>query len=85
MQRVSPLQPTPTCIFELASFPQAHFDLTYFFLVLEEQAGGLAVARNLSSKGQVADVFECGFELVEVVSAKFETPEIVLGVPWALP
>ena len=52
---------------------------------MEEEARGFAVACNLSSKGQVADVFECGLEPVEVVSAKLETLEIILGVPWALP
>ena len=29
-------------------------------------------------------MFECRVEPVEVVSTKLETPEVVLGVPWAL-
>ena len=74
----------PTCVLELASFPHACFDLAYLLLVLEEEARGFAVACNLSSKGQVTNVFVCGFELVEVISAKLETPEIILGIPWAL-
>ena len=56
----------------------------YFFLILEEEARGFAVVRNLGGEGQVTDVFECGFEPVEVVSTELETPEVILGVPWAL-
>ena len=40
---------------------------------------------NLSGKGQVANVFKRGFKPVEIVSAKLESPKIILGVPWALP
>ena len=74
----------PTCVFELASLPHAVFNLSYFFLVLEEEARGLAVVRTLGGEGQIPNTFECGFEPVEVVSSEFETPEVVLGVPWAL-
>ena len=74
----------PTCVFELAGFPHAHFDLMYFFLVLEEEAGGFAVARNLGGEGQVTNVFERRFELVEIISTVLETPKVVLCVPWAL-
>ena len=70
----------PTRVFELASFPHAHFDLAYLFLVLEEEAKGFAVACNLSGEGQVTDMFECGLEPVKVVSAELETPKIILGI-----
>ena len=40
--------------------------------------------RFVTGEGQVADVFECGFKPVEVISAELETPEVILGVPWAL-
>ena len=83
MQRIGTFKPTPTSVFELASLPKSFFDFAYFLLVLEEEARGFAVARNLGSEGQIPNVFECGFEPVEVVSAEFETPEIVLCVPWA--
>ena len=85
MQRISPFRSTPAGVFELAGFPHVCFNLSYFFLVLEEEAGGLAVACNLGGKGQLADMFERRFEPVKVVSTKLETPEIILGVPWALP
>ena len=64
--------------------PHAVFNFAYFFLVLEEEARGFAVARNLSGEGQITDMFKCRFEPVEVVSAKLETPKVVLGVLWAL-
>ena len=57
----------------------------YFFLIQVEEARCLAVVRNLSSEGQIADVFECRLEPIEIVSAELETPEVILGVPWALP
>ena len=84
MQCVSSLQPASTCVFKLASFPHVYFDLAYFFLILEEEARSLVVARNLSGEGQVSDMFECRFEPIEVVSAKLEMPEVILCVPWAL-
>ena len=74
----------PACIFELASFPQACFDFAYLFLILEKQARGLAVARNLSGEGQVTNMFECGLEPVKVVRAELEAPKVVWGVLWAL-
>ena len=83
VQCVSTFQPTPTCVFELASFPHVYFNLAYFFLVLEEEARGLAVVHDLSSEGQIANMFECGLEPVEVISTKLETLEVILGVPWA--
>ena len=51
---------------------------------MEEEVRGFAVARDLGGEGQIPDVFECGFEPIEVVSAELETPEVILGVPWAL-
>ena len=83
MQRIGALKPTPTGVFELAGLPKSFFDFAYFFLILEEEARGFAVACDLGGKGQIPDVFERRFELVEVVSAKLETPEVVLCVPWA--
>ena len=85
MQCVGTFKPAPASVFKLAGLPKSFFDFAYFFLVLEEEARGFAVARNLGGEGQVPDVVECGFEPVEIVSAEFETPEVVLGVPWALP
>ena len=73
----------PTGVFELAGLPKSFFDFTYLFLILEEEVGGFAVARDLGGKGQIPDVFERRFEPVEVVSAVLETPEVVLCVPWA--
>ena len=64
--------------------PQVLFDFAYLLLVLEEETRGLAVARDLGSEGQVTNVFERRFEPIEVVSAILESPEVVLGVPWAL-
>ena len=60
------------------------FVFAYFLLVLEEEAGGFAVARNLGGEGQVTDVFERRFELVEVVSAVLETPKVILCLPWTV-
>ena len=74
----------PACVLELAGLPHAVFDLAYFFLILEEEARGFAVARNLSGEGQITNMFKCRIEPVEVVSAELETPEIVLGIPWVL-
>ena len=85
MQRIGALKPTPTGVLELAGLPKSFFDLAYFFLILEEEAGGFAVARDLGGKGQIPNVFERRFEPVEVVSAELETPKVILGVPWALP
>ena len=70
----------PTGVFELASLPQTFFDLAHFFLVLEEEVGGFAVACNLSSERQVADMFEGGLEPVEIVSAILESPEVILCI-----
>ena len=84
VQCVSSFQSMPTGVFELASLPQTFFDFAYFFLILEEEAGGFAVARDLSGEGQVADMLKRRFESVEVVSAELESPEVILGVPWAL-
>ena len=50
MQRVSSFKSTSTGVLELASLPQMFFNLAYFFLVLEEEAGGFAVVRNLSGE-----------------------------------
>ena len=61
-----------------------YFDLANFFLELEEEVRGFAVARNLSGEGQITNMFERGFEPIEVVSAELETPEVILSVPWAL-
>ena len=73
-----------TSVLELASFPHTIFDLAYFFLILEEEVGGFVIARNLSGEQQVVDEFERGSKPVEVISAKLETPEVILGVPWVL-
>ena len=56
----------------------------YLLFLLEEKARGFAVSRNLGSKGQVANVFECQFKLIEVISTELEMPEVILGVLWAL-
>ena len=50
MQSVGSFKPTATSIFELAGLPQPLFDLAYFFLVLEEETRGFAVARYLGSE-----------------------------------
>ena len=84
MQCVSSFQSASTGIFELASFPHVYFDLAYFFLELEEEVRGFTKPCDLGGEGQVADVFESRFELIEVVSAKLESPEVILGIPWAL-
>ena len=41
------------------------------------------VVCNLGGERQVVDELEHGFELVKVVSAELESPEVILGVPWA--
>ena len=39
---------------------------------------------DLSSKGQVMKEFECRFKSVELISAIFESPEVVVCIPGAL-
>ena len=73
-----------TSVLKLASLPHAIFNFMYFFLILEEEVGGLVVARNLGSEQQVVEKLNCGFESVKVVSAIFEMPKVILGVPWVL-
>ena len=84
IQRIGSLQPAPTGVLELASFPHVYFDLVYFFLELEEEARGFTVAHDLSGERQITDMFKYGFETIKVVSAELETPEVILSVPWAL-
>ena len=50
MQSISPFKSASTGILELASLPHAIFEFTYFFLILEEEARGFAVARNLGGE-----------------------------------
>ena len=42
------------------------------------------VACDLSGEGQIANVFKCGFEPIEVVSAVLEMPKVILGLLRAL-
>ena len=82
VQSISSFQPAPTGVLKLAGLPHAFFDLAYLFLELEEEAGGFAVARNLSSERQITNMLKGRLELVEVVNAELETPKVVLSVPW---
>ena len=85
MQCVSPFKPAPTDILKLAGLPEAFFNLTYFFLVLEEEVRGFAVAHNLSGEQQVTDMVKGRLKPVEIVSAVLESPKIILCVLRSLP
>ena len=85
IQCVSTFQPTCTGVLELSRLPHALLDLVNLFLINKEEVGCLSEPCDFCGKREVVDVLQRIVEACLIVRTEFESPQVVMCVPWLFP